>query len=224
MDQISISLNEDARQQVSEVRVDGVIDTRTAGELEQVLDSLVSRDRNRIVVDLAGVDYISSAGWGIFISHIKDVRTKQGDIKLSGMVPNVLEVYELLEFDQVLRAFGSVDEAKSDFGASSSRPVVAAKPLATTVNVISDVVSPGKSSGGSKGTNRVTASGSTPGNISEALSTVVISDPFATIGEIRKALVDKSNEYRLSWWQTVVLLWRNKLFTRRSRYRLARRS
>lgn len=224
MDQISISLNEDGRQQVSEVRIDGVIDTRTAGELEQVLDSLVSRDRNRIVVDLAGVDYISSAGWGIFISHIKDVRTKQGDIKLSGMVPNVLEVYELLEFDQVLRAFGSVDDAKSDFGSTSTKPIVAPKPLAATVSVISDVVSPGKSTGGSKLNKLVTADDSAPGNISEALSAVVINDPFATIGEIRKALADKSKEYRLGWWQTAVLLWKNKLFTRRSRFRLARRS
>ena len=72
MENISISLSEGGYdREVSEIRVDGVIDTMTATELEQVIDSLLRRDRYKIVIDLAGVDYISSAGWGIFISHIK---------------------------------------------------------------------------------------------------------------------------------------------------------
>ncbi|UCG61991.1 MAG: STAS domain-containing protein [Candidatus Zixiibacteriota bacterium] len=115
MDNISISLQEGSRKEVSEVRVDGVIDTLTAGELEEVLDSLLKRDRFNIVVDLAGVDYISSAGWGIFISHIKEVRANGGDIKLANMISNVYEIYELLEFDNVLTAYPSLDEARDAF-------------------------------------------------------------------------------------------------------------
>lgn len=116
MDNISISLSEGGHDSgISEVRVDGVIDTLTATELEQVLDSLLRRGRYRIVVDLAGVDYISSAGWGIFISHIKDVRANSGDVKLANMVPDVYEIFELLEFDRILKAYPSVDEAVSTF-------------------------------------------------------------------------------------------------------------
>lgn len=116
MDNISISLSESGPGQVSEVRVDGVIDTNTARELEEVFDALMKRGRYRVVVDLAGVEYISSAGWGIFISNIRDVRANAGDIKLANMIPNVYEIYDLLEFDKVLKAYGSVDEARSDFG------------------------------------------------------------------------------------------------------------
>lgn len=118
MENISISLSESERDRISEVRVDGVIDTTTAGELEEVIDSLMKRQRYRIVLDLAGVDYISSAGWGIFISRIKDVRANGGDIKLANLVPNVYEIYELLEFDKVLRAHAGLDEARRDFGAA----------------------------------------------------------------------------------------------------------
>ncbi len=116
---ISISLQDGSRQEVSEVRVDGVIDTLTASEVEEVIDSLLKRERYKIVIDLAGVDYISSAGWGIFISHIKDVRSSGGDIKLANMISNVYEIYDLLEFDNVLAAYGSVDEARSAFGDES---------------------------------------------------------------------------------------------------------
>lgn len=116
---ISISLSEGGHDRgVSEIRVDGVIDTLTASELEQVIDSLLRRSRFRIVIDLAGVDYISSAGWGIFISHIKDVRDNEGDVKLANMVSDVREIFELLEFDKILKSYGSVDSAVADFGSA----------------------------------------------------------------------------------------------------------
>ena len=114
---ISISLSENSSGNLAEIRVDGVVDTVTAGELESVIDSIIKRSKYRILIDLAGVDYISSAGWGIFISRIKDIRAHQGDIKLANMVPHVLEIYELLEFDKVLLAYNSLAVARESFGA-----------------------------------------------------------------------------------------------------------
>lgn len=122
MDNISISLKENKSKDVSEIRVDGVIDTMTAGELEEVIGSLLKRGRYQLVVDLAGVEYISSAGWGIFISHIKDIQDNDGDLKLANMIPNVYEIYELLEFDNVLKAYKSIDDALGDFRGNSSSP------------------------------------------------------------------------------------------------------
>jgi anti-sigma B factor antagonist len=116
MENISISLSESGQDKsISEVRIDGVIDTLTASELEEVIDSLLKRKRYKIIIDLAGVDYISSAGWGIFISHIRDVRSNDGDITLANMIPNVYEIYELLEFDNVLPAYQSIDAARAVF-------------------------------------------------------------------------------------------------------------
>lgn len=116
MENITISLSESGPERnVSEVRIDGVVDTLTSGELEEVIDTLLKRGRYCIIFDLAGVDYISSAGWGIFISHIKEVRSAGGDIKLANMIPNVYEIYQLLEFDNILQAYKSVDEARDTF-------------------------------------------------------------------------------------------------------------
>jgi anti-sigma B factor antagonist len=97
------------------IRVDGVIDTMTASELEKVANSILAQKRYKIVVDLGGVDYISSAGWGIFISIIREIRLNNGDIKLARMIPNVYEIFELLEFDSILKAFDNIEKAKKDF-------------------------------------------------------------------------------------------------------------
>ncbi|UCE04434.1 MAG: STAS domain-containing protein [bacterium] len=100
---------------ISVIKVGGYIDTTTSAELEHSLESLLNSNCYNIIIDLGNVDYISSAGWGIFISEIKGIREKGGDLKLVSMIPDVYEVFELLEFHYILKAFDTLEEAITDF-------------------------------------------------------------------------------------------------------------
>lgn len=100
---------------VSVISLRGTIETTNAAGLEDTLERIIGERCYRIVVHLGGVSYISSAGWGIFISEIKRIRRNGGDIKLAAMVPDVREVFELLEFNSILKPFESIDEAIRDF-------------------------------------------------------------------------------------------------------------
>ena len=100
---------------ISIIRVGGYIDTTTSSVLVHALDSLLKAGVFRIIIDLGNVDYISSAGWGIFISEIKGIRERDGDLKLARMIPDVYEVFELLEFNYILKAFDQIEEAVRDF-------------------------------------------------------------------------------------------------------------
>jgi len=104
-----------ARDRISIIRVGGYIDTTTSAELEHALGSLLKAGSYDIIVDLGNVDYVSSAGWGIFISEIKGIREKGGDLKLVRMIQEVYEVFELLEFHYILKAFDTLEEAIRDF-------------------------------------------------------------------------------------------------------------
>ena len=110
VDGIVVSVTSSSSNGVSILKVSGYLDTTTAGELESALTGLIKGGKFRIVVDLSGVNYISSAGWGIFISEIKEIRSNGGDLKLSGMIGEVREVYELLEFHSILESFDESDE------------------------------------------------------------------------------------------------------------------
>jgi anti-anti-sigma factor len=101
--------------EVSVIKVGGFIDTTTSSEVERALTSLLKQNRFNIVIDLGNVDYISSAGWGIFISEIKSIREHNGDLKLVRMIPDVYEIFELLEFHHILDVYDSVDEAVRKF-------------------------------------------------------------------------------------------------------------
>ena len=101
---------------VSVLRVSGYVDTTTSPDLERRLQALLREKRYHVVVDLARVEYISSAGWGIFISEIREIREHGGDLKLAGMAPDVREVFDLLEFENILQAYTDSDLAVASFG------------------------------------------------------------------------------------------------------------
>jgi anti-sigma B factor antagonist len=105
---------------VTIMKVSGYLDTTTAGELESALNGLLKKGCSKIVVDLSGVTYISSAGWGIFIGEIKEIRNRSGDLKLAGMVGDVFEVFQLLEFQTILEAYPSPEEAVDAFARRTS--------------------------------------------------------------------------------------------------------
>lgn len=100
---------------VSVITLRGTIETTNASGLEEMLERIVNEKCYRIVVDLGGVTYISSAGWGIFISEIKRIRRNSGDIKLAAMKTEVREVFDLLEFGNILKPFERTSDAIRDF-------------------------------------------------------------------------------------------------------------
>lgn len=97
------------------LKVSGYLDTTTATELENALEGLLKNHQFKVIVDLSGITYISSAGWGIFIGEIKRIRSQGGDLKLAGMIPDVHEVFLLLEFQTILDAFPTTDDAVAAF-------------------------------------------------------------------------------------------------------------
>ena len=117
---------------VSVLRVSGYVDTTTSPDLERRLQALLREQRFHIVVDLAAVEYISSAGWGIFISEIREIRENGGDLKLAGMIPDVKEVFDLLEFENILKAYADAELAVSSFGPAEGSAAGASAPSAAS--------------------------------------------------------------------------------------------
>jgi len=93
----------------------GFIDTTTAPELEKKLEEQLALNKYKIVVDLENIDYVSSAGWGVFVSEIREIRENSGDLVLVNMSPDVYDVYELMEFSSILKSFDSLNKAIESF-------------------------------------------------------------------------------------------------------------
>lgn len=112
----NLLINEERCDDVVILSLQGLVDSGTSQQMEERIGRLVAEGIVKIIVDLGRVEYISSAGWGIFVGEIKGVRRRNGDIKLAAMRPDVREVFDLLEFDTLLTPYESREQALADFG------------------------------------------------------------------------------------------------------------
>lgn len=99
------------------LELEGELDAHTASKLEQTLQKLIGQDNIYIIVNFNRLDYIASAGLGVFMAYIEDVRERGGDIKLTDMNDKVYNVFDLLGFPSLYDIFKTEDEAIKKFKA-----------------------------------------------------------------------------------------------------------
>lgn len=93
---------------------EGRIDHANSEEFRNGLAPFIDRckkDGDRIVLDLAGVDYISSAGLRCFMLAEKQAKTQGGAVVVAAMQPVVKEIFEISRFTLVFETFATVHEA-----------------------------------------------------------------------------------------------------------------
>ena len=82
------------------VSLEGRLDTITAPQLEGDLRSSVN-GIDELIFDLSGMDYISSAGLRVLLSAQK-VMNKQGSMLIRNVCPEVMEIFEVTGFIDIL--------------------------------------------------------------------------------------------------------------------------
>ena len=88
---------------------EGRLDTAAAPELETRLLSLVA-DRG-VLVDMAQVRFVSSAGLRVLLKTAKAAKAAGRAFAVCGLQPSVREVFEISGFDRIMRTFAGRDEA-----------------------------------------------------------------------------------------------------------------
>lgn len=114
----TFSINQRSESGCTILDLHGELDAHTASELESVLQDLIARDRLKIVVNFNRLNYIASAGLGVFMAYIEDVRHEGGDIKLTNMNKKVFNVFDLLGFPALYDILEDETEAVEKFSNS----------------------------------------------------------------------------------------------------------
>lgn len=121
MSDFKIALREQNSVHILELK--GYLDAHTAPKLEEALQNLLGSSRYNIVVNCKDLSYISSAGLGVFMAFIEDVRKHAGDIKLTNMSPKVYNVFDLLGFPLLYEIFKEEQDAITRFFDKSKNPL-----------------------------------------------------------------------------------------------------
>lgn len=115
MSNFKINVRETSGIHVLELK--GYLDAHTAPDLEKAFQGLLETKKFNIIVNCKDLTYISSAGLGVFMAYIEDVRKNKGDIKLSNMSPKVFNVFDLLGFPLLYDITSDETDAITKFGA-----------------------------------------------------------------------------------------------------------
>ena len=93
------------------VSIGGRMDAITTPEVEKKLDNLVGAGEKRLVVDLNGLNYISSAGLRGLLATAKKLKAGQGEIAFANLQGPVRDVFEISGFYSIFKVFDSVAAA-----------------------------------------------------------------------------------------------------------------
>ena len=94
---------------------EGRIDTLAADEMDQALQAAVAGGSHKIVVDMSGVDYISSAGLRSLAAVLVKSRAEGGDMKIAALNERVTRVFNIIGFDLLMSLHETSDAAIADF-------------------------------------------------------------------------------------------------------------
>jgi anti-sigma B factor antagonist len=110
-----LNINVSDQGQVSIVEADGRIDSSTASQLGEAMKAVIEDGFHNIVLDIGGIDYMSSAGLREIVMTLKSVRKNDGDLRMSRVSERVYEVLELSGLDTILQFYDSQADAVSSF-------------------------------------------------------------------------------------------------------------
>ena len=108
---MGLSIDDEPHEDAVVLRLVGRLDTVTSRTLEEHIAAHVARGHRRLVLDLAGIDYISSYGLRVFLLNAKKLKGAEDAFALCSVTPGVRKILEISGFDRILTIRRSVAEA-----------------------------------------------------------------------------------------------------------------
>lgn len=117
MKEFKIKIREHSNVHIIDLK--GYLDAHTATDFEKTIQKLIDEKKYNILINCKNLSYISSAGLGVLMAYIEDVRKFKGDIKFSNMPQKIYNVFDILGFPLIYDIFDDEEEALNKFKVKS---------------------------------------------------------------------------------------------------------
>lgn len=97
------------------IELKGYLDAHTAPDLENTFNELIGDKNYKVVVNFENLNYISSAGLGVFMAYVETMRENQGDIKFTNLKEDVYNIFDLLGFPMLYEFYEEETDAINKF-------------------------------------------------------------------------------------------------------------
>lgn len=94
------------------IKIHGDVDASSSIFLDEAIDEAVQKGHKKIIVDGQELNYISSAGLGVFMSRIQDFEINNISLVIFGLKEKVKNVFQILGLDQLIQIVDTRSQAK----------------------------------------------------------------------------------------------------------------
>jgi anti-anti-sigma factor len=91
--------------------IQGDLDAAGVDQIREHFSGAISHYTGPVIVDLSGVEYLSSAGLAMLVSRGKTQRGRGGDLVVVANTPRVKAVFELTGFDRLFSVYDTLEAA-----------------------------------------------------------------------------------------------------------------
>jgi len=111
----TMDLAEERQGDILILTIKGRLDAISSPTAEKHVFELINEGSNKLVLNLGGVEYLSSAGMRMLLSTTKKLKGQAGKLVLCSVTPNVMDVLKISGFDHVLDIVKTQQEALKKF-------------------------------------------------------------------------------------------------------------
>ncbi len=97
------------------VYCEGRVDSTNANIFEEKLSAIIGQGQNKFIIDFHKIAFISSAGLRVLLIAAKKVKPNGGAIILTGLSPEVQEVFDISGFTSIFTIHKTVEEALTNY-------------------------------------------------------------------------------------------------------------
>jgi len=84
-------------------------------EIREEILKVFDNSNSKVIIDLKGVEYIDSSGFGCFLSVMKAARNNYSILKFANPEPRVTELFETLHLQTVFQIYSDLDTCIKSF-------------------------------------------------------------------------------------------------------------
>ncbi len=100
---------------ITVITLKGRIDSEGAVDLDLALHTAASEGKHKMILDMAEVRYLNSAGLRTLADVLTITREGGGDLRLASLNPKVQRVFQIIGFDKFFNIYENVEAASSEF-------------------------------------------------------------------------------------------------------------
>ena len=85
------------------------IDAMITDDIRESINKVFDNSNSKMVIDLKGVEYIDSSGFGCFLSAMRAARNNYGILKFANPEPRIMELFTILHLHTVFQIYDDLD-------------------------------------------------------------------------------------------------------------------